>query len=159
MALDDERVKKPQSENYNLFSMGVIVFLYSFWWQFSIRTGVDCSGGGGKATIVEVEELCREFEHANRPDALPDGALPYTVEVVSRVCQLQCDVGPNIDVYFRDRENHDELKWYYKKMDNAQDCRRLLKDVQAELKQPEEVLEDPGIMHRRAAAMRWDSLK
>ncbi|KAK3240965.1 hypothetical protein CYMTET_49233 [Cymbomonas tetramitiformis] len=125
----------------------------------SICQGVDCSGGGGKATIVEVEELCREFEHANRPDALPDGALPYTVEVVSRVCQLQCDVGPNIDVYFRDRENHDELKWYYKKMDNAQDCRRLLKDVQAELKQPEEVLEDPGIMHRRAAAMRWDSLK
>lgn len=125
----------------------------------SICQGVDCSGGGGKATIVEVEELCREFERANCPDALPDGALPYTIEVVSRVCQLQCDVGPNIDVYFRDRENRDELKWYYKKMDNAQECQRLLKDVQSELKQREEVLEDPGIMHRRAAAMRWDSLK
>lgn len=98
-------------------------------------SGVDCSGGGSGAALIELEELCQERGVGE--------------EVVSGTCTLQCGVGPIVNVHSVGATG----SWatvHHCRVDTPQRCLEVVEGARATF---------ASVMLRRAAGMRWTALR
>ena len=117
-----------------------------------ICTGVDCSGLGGGAALIEIEELCAELEFEG-------GA---SVSVASGVCTLQCANAPVVNV-----QGHGFKRTsaglaiacgvrHHARVDSAAECRKVVDDAAGRVGP---AAPDGDVMQRRADGLRFAALK
>ena len=119
-----------------------------------VCTGVDCSGHGSGAALLEIEELCQELAfvsgHGQRPNVIPS------------VCTLQCANAPVINMQHLDAHGHSTTE-HHCKVDGPHRCAQVVDAVRVRSnRQSAHHCSDAapkGPMLRRADGMRWDALR
>lgn len=111
-----------------------------------VCTGVDCSGLGGGAALIEIEELCAELEFEG-------GA---SVSVASGVCTLQCANAPVINVQGHGFKQSSGVTRHHARVDSAAECKKVVDDAAGRVGT---AAPDGDIMQRRADGLRFAALK
>ncbi len=135
-------------------------------YSIEVCKGPDCTGLGGGAAILEIEELVREHRHQNGDD---------TIRVVAGGCRDFCSVGPNVHIHAR-RPNESGkrtnlLLESFQGVNDASSCNRVLDSIIASKSTSEEAAEytpcdsssaidrHRSMMARKAERQRWEALK
>ena len=116
-----------------------------------VCSGVDCTGLGGGAVLLEIEELCAEVRSS--------GGLRH-FEAVSGVCTLQCANAPNVNVHDLSTDGRSLAVSNHLRVDSAGRCAEVLvaaSPTVARSGATEACV--GGIMMKRAAGLRWNALR
>ena len=104
--------------------------------------GVDCGGLGGRAALLDIEELCAE--------------LDPTIRVAGSVCSLQCANAPVVNVLSAGERRH------YIRVDGTRRCGAVVDELRASLDGGPPLAAGAtttsGLMMRRAEGARWQAL-
>ena len=133
--------------------------------------GPDCSGVGGGAALLEIEDLvsCREKVNtttSTRSSTCDDNNNSQKVVAVPGGCRDFCTMGPNVHV-----RNNVEKNIHYSRVNNPMKCRDIISSIYGEEEEEEEeesssvqihVTKDSSVeslMRRREDSIRWQSHK
>ena len=139
--------------------------------SFSIEVcrGPDCTGLGGGAALLEIEELVREHRHTQTGQE--------TIRVVVGGCRDFCSVGPNVHIHARKRNQTGSkrktnvLLESFQGVNDASSCSRVLESILAYNSPSNDPTTFPprdsssmidrhrSMMARKAERQRWEALK
>ena len=111
--------------------------------HFEVCQGSDCSGSGGGAAVLEIEELVQEY--STREDAC--------IRVVRGGCRNLCSIGPNV---------HYPGGQHFSKIASVDKCLEVdLESINSERKEEQETSALPistKLLVRQANRLRWRAL-
>ena len=138
-------------------------------YHIEVCQGPDCTGLGGGAAILEIEELVREHRYQNGEE---------TTTVVAGGCRDFCSVGPNVHVHVRKKGKRKTnlLLESFPGVNDASICNRVLDSVishrsssnddstintieNSSLASSSTADRHRSMMARRAERQRWEALK
>ena len=113
-----------------------------------VCNGVDCTGHGSGAALLEIEELCLELSYVSK--------VQRHVHVLSGVCTLQCANAPVVNVQ-RQAAKHSGavVTSHHSKVDGPLRCQQVVDDAACEM----HPTTARSIMLRRADGLRWAALR
>ncbi len=136
-------------------------------YHIEVCQGPDCTGLGGGAAILEIEELVREHRYQNGEK---------TISVVAGGCRDFCSVGPNVHVHVRKKGKRKTnlLLESFQGVNDASNCNRVFDSVichksssnndstvmqKSSLAPSSTADRHRSMMARRAERQRWEALK
>lgn len=138
-------------------------------YHIEVCQGPDCTGLGGGAAILEIEELVREHRYQNGEE---------TITVVVGGCRDFCSVGPNVHVHVRKKGKRktNQILESFQGVNDASNCNRVLDSVishrsSSTTESTVDTIQKPSLassstvdrhrsmMARRAERQRWGALK
>lgn len=122
-----------------------------------VCNGVDCTGHGSGAALLEIEELCQELSYVSK-------AHEQRLRVLSGVCTLQCTNAPVVNVQRQAAGNSAAVVTsLHSKVDGPLRCQQVVDDAACEMHQHHPraapTATARSIMLRRADGLRWAALR
>ena len=112
-----------------------------------VCNGVDCTGHGSGAALLEIEELCLEVSYMD-----PE----HRIRVLSGVCTLQCANAPVVNVQRQSKAGVAKTT-HHSQVDGPLRCQQVVDDAASESNL--EPTRARSIMLRRADGLRWSALR